>query len=278
MDNNGDLDMNEFDFNVSGQGNFQGDQNIILDNAAPNFNEIDEKNNEKNVPTNTPFNNKQNLPMENTLNEKPASGVLNIPNSKDENLNQNISIATDNEYISKSTLDEPIKTTLKRDLLIIATKVKYVIIPKMTERKIEELYNWDLWGPLIFCFLYSIALSTGNNNSETSIFVLVFAIFWIGGFIITFNEKFLGAQIGICQVLSLLGYGMFPTTVAGVVIGFCKITNIFVKLVLVLVGLVWSVVASVGFFSNLVEPDKKLLAVFPVFLFLFSLSMFALNY
>ena len=278
MDNNGDLDMNEFDFNVSGQGNFQGDQNIILDNAAPNFNEIDEKNNEKNVPTNTPFNNNQNLPMENTLNEKPSSGVLNIPNSKDENLNQNISIATDNEYISKSTLDEPIKTTLKRDLLIIATKVKYVIIPKMTERKIEELYNWDLWGPLIFCFLYSIALSTGNNNSETSIFVLVFAIFWIGGFIITFNEKFLGAQIGICQVLSLLGYGMFPTTVAGVVIGFCKITNIFVKLVLVLVGLVWSVVASVGFFSNLVEPDKKLLAIFPVFLFLFSLSMFALNY
>lgn len=278
MDNNGDLDMNEFDFNVSGQGNFQGDQNIILDNAAPNFNEIDEKNNEKNVPTNTPFNNNQNLPMENTLNEKPSSGVLNIPNSKDENLNQNISIATDNEYISKSTLDEPIKTTLKRDLLIIATKVKYVIIPKMTERKIEELYNWDLWGPLIFCFLYSIALSTGNNNSETSIFVLVFTIFWIGGFIITFNEKFLGAQIGICQVLSLLGYGMFPTTVAGVVIGFCKITNIFVKLVLVLVGLVWSVVASVGFFSNLVEPDKKLLAVFPVFLFLFSLSMFALNY
>jgi hypothetical protein len=278
MDNNGDLDMNEFDFNVSGQGNFQGDQNIILDNAAPNFNEIDEKNNEKNVATNTPINNNNNLPMENTLNEKPSSGVLNIPNSKDENLNQNISIATDNEYISKSTLDEPIKTTLKRDLLIIATKVKYVIIPKMTERKIEELYNWDLWGPLIFCFLYSIALSTGNNNSETSIFVLVFAIFWIGGFIITFNEKFLGAQIGICQVLSLLGYGMFPTTVAGVVIGFCKITNIFVKLVLVLVGLVWSVVASVGFFSNLVEPDKKLLAVFPVFLFLFSLSMFALNY
>ena len=278
MDNNGDLDMNEFDFNVSGQGNFQGDQNIILDNAAPNFNEIDEKNNEKNVATNTPINNNSNLPMENTLNEKPSSGVLNIPNSKDENLNQNISIATDNEYISKSTLDEPIKTTLKRDLLIIATKVKYVIIPKMTERKIEELYNWDLWGPLIFCFLYSIALSTGNNNSETSIFVLVFAIFWIGGFIITFNEKFLGAQIGICQVLSLLGYGMFPTTVAGVVIGFFKITNIFVKLVLVLVGLVWSVVASVGFFSNLVEPDKKLLAVFPVFLFLFSLSMFALNY
>ena len=278
MDNNGDLDMNEFDFNVSGQGNFQGDQNIILDNAAPNFNEIDEKNNEKNVPTNTPFNNNQNLPMENTLNEKPASGVLNIPNSKDENLNQNISIATDNEYISKSTLDEPIKTTLKRDLLIIATKVKYVIIPKMTERKLEELYNWDLWGPLIFCFLYSIALSTGNTNSETSIFVLIFTIFWVGGFVITFNEKFLGSNIGICQTLSLLGYGMFPIIVAGIIIGFCGINNIYVKLILVVVGLIWSILASHGFFSSLVEPDKKMLAVFPVFIFLFSLSMFALNY
>ena len=123
-----------------------------------------------------------------------------------------------------------------------------------------------------------MALSNSNNNTETSIFVLVFVIFWIGGFVITFNERFLGAQIGICQVLSLLGYGMFPITVAGIIIGFCGITNIFVKLILVLIGLIWSIVASLGFFSRMVEPDKKLLAIFPVFIFLFSLSMFSLNY
>ena len=275
MDNNGDLDMNDFDFNVSGRGDFQGNQNIMMDNPTPDTNDFEEENNNKENKQNN-----NNLPTDNRLSEKPSSGVLNIPNSKDENVNQNIVIATDNEDISKSTLDEPISTTLKRDLLVIAHKVKFVIIPKMTERKIEELYNWDLWGPLIFCFIYSIALSTGNNNSETSIFVLVFVIFWIGGFIITFNEKFLGAQIGMCQILSLLGYGMFPITVSGVIIGFCRITNIYVKLILVLVGLIWSALASIGFFSNLVgvDPDKKLLAVFPVFLFLFSLSMFALNY
>ena len=117
-------------------------------------------------------------------------------------------------------------------LLSSINKVKYVIVPKMNERKIEELYNWDLWGPLLFCFLYSIALSTGKNNSESSIFVLVFFIFWVGGFAITFNERFLGAQIGVCQVLSLLGYGMFPTTVAGIIIGFGGITNIIVKLII----------------------------------------------
>ena len=34
MDNN--LDMNDLDFNVSGQGEFHGNQNIILDETSPN--------------------------------------------------------------------------------------------------------------------------------------------------------------------------------------------------------------------------------------------------
>ena len=274
MDNN--PDMNEFDFNVSGQGDFKGDQQINLGEPNTNPNNFEFNNNTDNG--NNINNN--NTSADNNISEKPPSpyGVVNVPNSKDENVNQNIDIAADNEEPRKSTLDEPIITTLKRDLLTIGNKIKYVLVPKMTERKLEELYNWDLWGPLIFCFLFGIALSTGNSESSTSIFVLIFVIFWIGGFVITFNERFLGAQIGICQVLSLLGYGMFPTAIAGIIIGFCKITNIYVKLVLVAIGLIWSIVASIGFFRSLVAPDKKLLAILPVFLFLISLSMFSLNY
>ena len=270
MDNN-NAHINDLDFSMDGQGGFQGNQNIILDDSNPNSNDIN-INKEKDR-------NNNNLPLEKELNEKQLTpfGVVNVPNSS-ENINQNIVISQETEEPIKSTLDEPITITLKRDLDVILTKVKYVIVPKMTERKIEELYNWDLWGPLIFCFLYSIALSTGKSNSETSIFVLIFVIFWIGGFIITFNERFLGAQIGICQVLSLLGYGMFPTIVAGIFIGFCRINNIYIKLILVVVGLIWSILASLGFFSRLVEADKKILAILPVFIFLFTLSMFSLNY
>ena len=272
MDNN-NVSINDLDFNMDGQGGFQGNQDIILDESNPNSNDIN---------INKEKNNNNNLPLEKELNEKQLTplGVINVSNSS-ENINQNnqnIVISQETEEPIKSTLDEPITITLKRDLNVIFTKVKYVIVPKMTERKIEELYNWDLWGPLIFCFLYSIALSTGKSNSETSIFVLIFVIFWIGGFIITFNERFLGAQIGICQVLSLLGYGMFPTIVAGIFIGFLRINNIYIKLILVVVGLIWSILASLGFFSRLVEADKKLLAILPVFIFLFTLSMFSLNY
>jgi hypothetical protein len=215
------------------------------------------------------------------MQEKPeSSGVVNVPTSGD-NQNKNIEIAPNEQptEISKSTLDEPIITTLKRDLYAIINKIKYVAVPKMTDRKLEELYNWDLWGPLLFCFLYSIALSTGENkNNESSIFVLIFVIFWIGGFVITFNQRFLGAQIGLCQMVSLLGYGMFPITIGGIIIGFCRITNIWVKFVIVALALVWSCLASIGFIGRLVEPEKKFIAVFPSFLFLLSLSMFALNY
>ena len=274
MDNKDNFDMNDLDFNVEGHDGFQGNQNIMIGDPTPNLDDINNNINPINI------SNENNINSDNHFQEKPKSsfGEVNIPNSKDENIEQNIVIKQETEEEIKSTLDEPITTTLKRDLLIIGNKVKYVLVPKMTDRKMEELYNWDLWGPLIFCFLYSIALSTGNSNSETSIFVLIFVIFWIGGFVITFNERFLGAKIGICQVLSLLGYGMFPITVAGVIIGFCKISNIYVKLILVIVGLIWSIIASLGFFNRLVEADKKMLAIIPVFLFLFSLSMFALNY
>ena len=264
------MDINDLDFNIS-QGDknsgFQADQNINLEDT----------NNDKNQKENN-INNFGN--DKSSSQDKTTAISREMSMTPEEGQNKNIEISSEESTeISKSTLDEPIMETLKRDLFAIANKVKYVAVPKMTERKLEELYNWDLWGPLLFCFLYSIALSTGDNdNNESSIFVLVFVIFWIGGFVITFNGRFLGAQIGICQMISLLGYGMFPITVGGIIIGFCRIRNIFIKLIIVVIGLVWACLASVGFIGGLVEPDKKFLIVFPVILFLFSLSMFALNY
>ena len=59
-------------------------------------------------------------------------------------------------------LDESVLDSLKRDLFRIYNNFKHVITPRLTSRKIEELYIWDLWGPLIFCFLLCIALSSNN--------------------------------------------------------------------------------------------------------------------
>ena len=177
---------------------------------------------------------------------------------------------------SKMTLDEPVLTSLKRDLFLIYNKLKHVITPRLSARKIEELYNWDLWGPLIFCFLLSISLS--NENNESSTFVLIFSIFWIGGLIVTFNGQFLGANIGICQMICLLGYCSFPITLAGIIIGFFNIKENWIKCLLVFFTFLWSCLASVGFISALVGRDKELITIIPVIIFFASLSLFVLNY
>ena len=177
---------------------------------------------------------------------------------------------------SRMTLDEPVLDSLKRDLFRIYNKLKHVITPRLTSRKIEELYNWDLWGPLIFCFLLCIALS--NDNNESSTFVIIFSIFWIGGLIVTLNGQFLGANIGICQMICLLGYCAFPITVSGMIIGFLKVKNAWIKCFAVFIGFLWSCLASVGFVSALVSKEKELITIIPVILFFIALSLFVLNY
>ena len=177
---------------------------------------------------------------------------------------------------SRMTLDEPVLDSLKRDLFRIYNKLKHVITPRLTSRKIEELYNWDLWGPLIFCFLLCISLS--NDNNESSTFVVIFTIYWIGGLVVTFNGQFLGANIGICQMICLLGYCSFPITVAGMIIGFLNVTKGWMKCIIVFIAFLWSCLASVGFISALVPREKELITNIPVILFFVALSLFVLNY
>jgi len=177
---------------------------------------------------------------------------------------------------NRMTLDEPVLDSLKRDLFRIYNKLKHVITPRLTSRKIEELYNWDLWGPLIFCFLLCISLS--NDNNESSTFVVIFAIYWIGGLVVTFNGQFLGANIGICQMICLLGYCSFPITAAGMIIGFLNVTKGWMKCIIVFVAFLWSCLASVGFVSALVPREKELITIIPVILFFVTLSLFVLNY
>ena len=188
---------------------------------------------------------------------------------------QNIEI-NENITDSRMTLDEPVLKSLQRDLLLIYNKLKHVITPRLYSQKIEELYNWDLWGPLIFCFLLSISLS--NENNESSTFVLIFTIFWIGGLIVTFNGQFLGANIGICQMICLLGYCSFPITLSGMIIGFFNVKVNWIKCLLVFFTFLWSCLASVGFINSLVGRDKELITIIPVVLFFATLALFVLNY
>ena len=250
----------------------------INDETNQKENEIKNKNINSNNNPGTPK--KQNNDLNNTNNDDTNFPISDTNKkglfSQFENPNIEINQENQDTTISKMTLDEPVLTSLKRDLFLIYNKLKHVITPRFSSHKIEELYNWDLWGPLIFCFLLAISLS--NDNNESSTFVLIFSIFWIGGLIITFNGQFLGANIGICQMICLLGYCSFPITLSGIIIGFFGVKSSWIKCFLVFFTFLWSCLASVGFINALVSRDKELITLIPIILFFTTLALFVLNY
>ena len=246
-----------------------GASNLIQINDSINQNENDNNKIETPKKENNGETNNNNDDTNYPIAENVKKGLFSQFDTQNIEINENI---TD----SRMTLDEPVLKSLQRDLLLIYNKLKHVITPRLYSQKIEELYNWDLWGPLIFCFLLSISLS--NENNESSTFVLIFTIFWIGGLIVTFNGQFLGANIGICQMICLLGYCSFPITLSGMIIGFFNVKVNWIKCLLVFFTFLWSCLASVGFINSLVGRDKELITIIPVVLFFATLALFVLNY
>ncbi|XP_063169393.1 protein YIPF6 isoform X1 [Candoia aspera] len=119
----------------------------------------------------------------------PVEGEITVPvgpNSPDE------------DY---STLDEPVKETVMRDLKAVGKKFVHVMYPKKSSTLLRD---WDLWGPLILCVLLALMLQGGAADSTEDRgpqFAEVFVIIWFGAVVITLNSKLLGGTI----IYSLLG-------------------------------------------------------------------------
>lgn len=62
-----------------------------------------------------------------------------------------------------STLDEPVKETILRDLRAVGNKFIHVLYPK---RSSALLRDWDLWGPLLLCVTLALLLQGGAADSE----------------------------------------------------------------------------------------------------------------
>ena len=127
-----------------------------------------------------------------------------------ENMNQ---MEDDN---NKYTLDEPKRVSLKREINSIIQKSKIALLP-MTSGK-TDLYDWDFWGPLFFCLILGLVLSwqKSTENSGT-IFIMIFSIVWIGGFIVSLNSQFLGINLSIFQCICILGYCMLAIVLAAII-------------------------------------------------------------
>jgi len=168
-----------------------------------------------------------------------------------------------------STLDEPVSVTIMRDLTMVGNKMLCVLNPR--KANIQTLKNWDLWGPLILCLTLATLLSWFAPYEQKSlVFASVFVIISCGATVVTVNALLLGGNISFFQSVCVLGYCIFPLNIASVV---CLVGGHIVWRVLVVaICFFWSTGASLGFMGELVPPNRKALAVYPLFLFYTSIG------
>jgi len=184
-----------------------------------------------------------------------------------------------------NTLDEPIRDTILRDVRAVGKKFYHVIYPKEKKSLLKE---WDLWGPLVLCTFMAMILqgssdTADNSNDGGPEFAEVFVIVWIGSMIVTLNSKLLGGNISFFQSVCVLGYCLLPTTIALIV---CRIilmveqtTFLFIlRFIIAIIGFMWATYASMAFLGDSQPPGRKVLAVYPIFLFYFVISWLVISH
>ncbi|KAI8969496.1 Yip1-domain-containing protein [Trametes punicea] len=198
-------------------------------------------------------------------------------------------VQVETRYTGVDTLDEPVMTTIARDLLSIYTKLIQVLYPREVmgieiscgthvvvpeqRRGLRRFYrDWDLWGPLVLCLMLGILLSINAPPSQSlGVFTSVVVIIAVGSLVVTVQAKLLGGRVSFFQGLCVLGYCVAPLNVAALVSTFVHL--IYVRAPVALAAWAWCVWASVNFLDGTkIETQRILLAVYPLLLFYFVLA------
>uniref|UniRef100_A0A3P9N0X2 Uncharacterized LOC103458072 n=1 Tax=Poecilia reticulata TaxID=8081 RepID=A0A3P9N0X2_POERE len=96
---------------------------------------------------------------------RPFAGLSDVSISEEIPVEGDIAVPVgpstrDDEF---STLDEPVKETIVRDLRAVGNKFIHVLYPK---RSSALLRDWDLWGPLLLCVTLALLLQGGAADSD----------------------------------------------------------------------------------------------------------------
>uniref|UniRef100_A0ACD5WKH2 Uncharacterized protein n=1 Tax=Avena sativa TaxID=4498 RepID=A0ACD5WKH2_AVESA len=182
-----------------------------------------------------------------------------------------VAIASEGFGSPPNTLTEPVWDTVKRDLARIVSNLKLVVFPNPNrDDPGKALRDWDLWGPFFFIVFLGLTLSWSASVKKSEVFAVAFAVLAAGAIILTLNVLLLGGHIIFFQSLSLLGYCLFPLDVGALI---CMLKdNVILKIIVVTVTLAWSSWAAYPFMSAAVNPRRKALAIYPVFLMYISVG------
>ena len=200
------------------------------------------------------------------LTSHETSEVIQIPMSSENS----------DSFKSPNTLDESILTTILRDLSLISTKLKFVVMPYISkDKKSYHIKQWDLWGPLLLNLILACTLAI-NSDDKGQMIILIFVVFWMGGVILFLNANFLGVNTSIFQIFCLLGYCLFPLDVCAIFITLFNISGVF-RLIIVGIMCAWSIYSSSDYLKNLTNPEQRYLVLYPCILFYLYISWFIVS-
>lgn len=192
-------------------------------------------------------------------------------------------------FMGGDTLDEPVTATLLRDLRGVGFRLRQVIwySPATSLREARGLspeaaggfgydpeaaetarallqQDWDLWGPLVFCLLISVAMSMlAPNHQASQVFAGVFVLVWAGQAVVTLNIRLLGGNILFFHAMCVTGYCLFPIVIAAMLSAFVGSHIIRIAVDTVLVA--WAIYsATMGLKNSGVLPSRVFLAMYPV--------------
>jgi len=188
-----------------------------------------------------------------------------------------------------SDLDEPVTTTILRDLKRVGSKLVVVVDPRRllkfcpTEDEVKvnndiirrELRNWDLWGPLLICTVLGMTQCwSAPDDQKSLVFSSVFFVVWGGGAVLTVNAQLLGTPLSFFQSICLIGYSIFPLALAAILSQASG--SLAFRMPVAIVADLWALRASALFLSSIAKTDRKELVIFPVVLFYFVLTWMVL--
>lgn len=152
----------------------------------------------------------------------------------------------------------------------MAVECRRVIVDKGI-RVVSFYLSIYLRGPLIVCLVLSIILSFRAPTDQAAlVFASVFVLVWVGSAIVTINAQLLGGTISFFQSVCVLGYCVFPMTVAALIVGFLRLTPVsfvWLDIIILSLGFLWATRASSVFIASYIQKERRFLAVYPVFFF-----------
>ena len=219
----------------------------------------------------------QNYSSVKDVNKSNENEPLNIKHESSEVIQVPPNDVNNSSFLEmENTLNESVVTTIYRDLFLIYTKLKIVLMPYGSKYdKNYHIKQWDLWGPLLLDMILACTLAI-NSREKSNMIILIFVIFWIGGVIIYLNANFLGVKSSIFQILCLLGYCLFPLNLSAFFVTLLSIKSVL-RFIIVLITCLWSIYSSSDFFNQLTNKEQKYLVEYPCILFYLYISWFIIS-